>query len=225
MSKRPPLTFDPSIQAALTQYATDLFVDEWPVQQQINQEALQQGMPQIELRPHEGWLVYFLARLIKIERAVEIGTLAGYSASWILRALPEHGKLYTLEANPHHAEVAQVNFENLGMTHKVEMRLGMATDTLKNLNEIVDLVFIDADKESYPAYLEWSVEHVRSGGLILAHNAFRGGDILKPLDEHSDARRPSMEGIHIFNRQIAADSRLTGIIIPDGDGLLAAMVN
>jgi caffeoyl-CoA O-methyltransferase len=223
--KRPPLVFSVDVQTALIHYITEHFVQELPAQARINDVAADNNMPQIELRAEEGWLVYFLARLSQAKTAVEIGTLAGYSASWLARALPDDGKLYTLEVSAKHAQVARQNLEALNLAHKVEIIVGDARHSLAKLTGQYDLVFIDADKISYGYYLDWTLEHLAPGGLLMAHNAFRNADILKNPDSFDEIRRNELKVLLAFNQRIASDPRLTSMIIPLGDGLVAAVRN
>ncbi len=222
MPHRPHLVFEPEIQDALSQYIVELYVDETDAQRQISEKTTTQGLPQIDLRAEEGWMLMFLTRLIQAKQVVEIGTLAGYSATWIARGLPDDGKLITLELDPKHANIARENLDANGVSHKVDILVGDATQNLKTLNGPFDLVFIDADKEGYEVYLDWAINHVRKGGLITAHNAFQQGNIVaKVPDPH---RANGAKHIDAFNRRVAADKRLLSTIIPVGDGLVAAMV-
>ncbi len=222
MSQRRHLVFEPEIQDALSQYIVDLYVDETEAQRQISEKTAAQGLPQIDLRAEEGWMLMFLTRLIQAKRVVEIGTLAGYSATWIARGLPDDGKLITLELEQKHADIARENLDANGVSHKVEILVGAATKTLDTLKGPFDLVFIDADKEGYEVYLEWAVDHVRSGGLITAHNAFQHGSLVAKVPD--PARANGVKHIDAFNRRVAADKRLLSTIIPVGDGFVAAMV-
>lgn len=224
MTSQPHRTFVPEVQSALTQYTVETFVHEWPLQATIMADAQNNGLPQISLQPDEGWMIYFLLKSIHAKTVVEIGTLAGYSASWIARALPDDGMLYTLEANAKHAEIAQTNFEALNLSHKIELIVGNAHQTLGLLHDQYDAVFIDADKESYLNYLDWSLQHVRSGGLIMAHNAFRGGDIYHNPDDVDAIHRPALIAMREFNQRVADNARLVSTILPAGDGLLVALV-
>ncbi len=148
------------------------------------------------------------------KKVVEIGALAGYSGTWIARALPADGKLYTLEKSSKHAAVARSSFERAAVNSKVELLEGDAQDSLKKLASKgpFDLIFIDADKGGYPAYLAWSVENLRPGGMVAAHNAFRNGKVLAP--ESDDDR-----AMAAFNRALAAESRLESFILAIGDGM------
>jgi caffeoyl-CoA O-methyltransferase len=146
-----------------------------------------------------------------IDRDVEIGTLGGYSAIHLARGLPEDGELISLELDEHHADVARNNVERAGLSDIVEVRVGDAhrllTDLIENGEGPFDLVFIDADKEGYPDYLEASLRLVRPGSLLLGDNTVRGGTVLDPQEETARATRE-------FNRLVAEDPRLYGIVLP-----------
>ncbi len=179
------------------------------------------GMPQVHIRPEEGYLLHLLLRMIGARRVVEIGTLAGYSGTWIARALPSDGHLITLELSPDHAEVARAMFVQTGVADRVEVRVGRALDLLPNLpvNDPYDAVFMDADRPNYPAFLGWALEHVRPGGLILAHNGFMRGRILDKTEHHS----PGVAGLLAFRERLSTDPHLQSTIIPIGDGLAVGL--
>lgn len=209
---------DEQTQAALRRYVDDLFITEDEALQWIQLETARNALPQISLASQEGHLLQFLVKAVGARKAVEIGTLAGYSGTWLARALPDDGKLYTLEANPKHAAVARASFERAGVSQKVELIEGPA---LKSLGKIAvhgpfDFVFIDANKDDYPQYLDWAADHLRPGGMVAAHNAFLSGGI---LSLHNEADR----GIHAFNQALAADHRLFGTILAIGDGMAAGI--
>lgn len=205
---------DEVVRAKLDEYVVDLFVNEDDALRSIQGEADRNDMPRISLQAHEGRLLQFLALASGARKAVEIGTLAGYSGVWLARGLPADGKLYTLEVSSKHARVARNSFERAGVGSKVEILEGDALDSLKKLSSKgpFDLVFIDADKEGYPQYLAWAVENLRPGGIVAAHNAFRGGAIIEPRDEGDRA-------MDAFNRTLADDSRLESTILAIGDGM------
>ncbi len=166
-------------------------------------------------------MLQFLLTAIKARRVVEIGTLGGYSGIWLARALPEDGRLISLEVDPERAMIARAAFEQAGVGDRAEVRVGHALDNLPTLSAEgpFDAVFIDADKRNYPAYLTWALDNVRLGGLIMAHNAFWYGAVVQA------ERLPEsdVQGLLAFNRQIAEDPRLMGVIIPIGDGLSVAL--
>jgi caffeoyl-CoA O-methyltransferase len=202
-------------------YIRELFGPEDEVLESIRARTLDEGLPQIQIRPEEGRMLQFLIKANHARRVIELGTLAGYSGVWIGRALPEDGRLITLEIDHYHAAVARESFERAGLSDRVEVRVGDALSSLAGLSAEgpFDAIFIDAAKTEYPAYLDWAVDHIRVGGLIVAHNAFRRGRIVAPAEEHDDKVR----GTLAFNRRLADDPRLLGTIIPLGDGLAVAV--
>ena len=215
------LTFDPDLQRTFTRFVRQTFAQDDDVLLKVRQNTIDQGLPEISIRPEEGHMLGFLARLIGARRILEAGTLAGYSGIWLARALPDDGQLITLEMDPHHARIAREHFDLAGVGEQVTIVEGEAHHTLAqaDLGEPFDMVFLDADKEGYPDYLTWCLEHVRPGGLITGHNAFREGKILKtPPDQKS---RATLELLHTM----ATHPRLTGTIIPVGDGIAAAIVS
>ena len=183
------------------------------------------GLPEIQVSPNEGKLLQLLAEMIGARRILEIGTLGGYSTIHFGRALPEDGVLISLEIDGRHAEAARKNIERAGLDQKVEVRVGDARRLLAQLvernEEPFALIFIDADKEGYPEYLEWSMRLSRPGSLILADNTIRGGSVLDPQDDSALATRD-------FNERIANDFRLSAIVVPlireRVDGLAIARV-
>ncbi|MDX1995374.1 MAG: O-methyltransferase [bacterium] len=183
----------------------------------IQQNAQHNNLPTISVQPVEGYLLGWLVRLVNAKKAVEIGTLAGYSGTWIARALPDDGKLITVEVSSKHADVARAGFERAGVESKVEIMQGAALEVLHKISPRgpFDFVFIDADKVSYPDYLAWSVENVRPGGLITAHNIYRHGQVLNPQDDGDRM-------IKAFAEQMAADARLDMMVLPLGDALAVA---
>jgi caffeoyl-CoA O-methyltransferase len=205
---------DETIREAIDQYISQLFAPEDDALRHIQAEANRNNMPEISIQPFEGRLLQFLAQMANAKKIVEIGTLAGYSAAWLARALPSDGKLISLDVSEKHANVARANLANAKLSDKVEVRQGDARDLLKKLTADApfDMVFIDADKDSYPFYLEWAIENVRQGGIIAAHNALRHGKIIAP---DNDLDRAMAE----FNKRIAEDKRLSSFILAIGDGM------
>ena len=189
-------------------------------------EASAAGLPEIQVSPTEGKLLYLLARLSGARRILEIGTLGGYSTIWLGRALPADGRLVTLELEPTHAAVARRNLERAGLAERVAVQGGPALGSLQALVKEgaapFDLVFIDADKEGYPVYLDWSLKLVHPGSLILADNVIRGGAVIRSEATGGDG------GIREFNRKLATDPALESILLPilreRMDGLAIARV-
>ncbi len=198
----------------LSDYVSELFVREDEVLRYVRQQTAAHGLPLINLQPAEGRLLQLLVMLSGAERAIEIGTLAGYSGIWLARGLPAAGKLLTIEHSSVHAEIARRHFERAGLTEKVTVLQGDGMQLLRKLagQGPYDLLFIDADKVNYPNYLEWAAANLRRGGLVLAHNAFYGGGALNPQSEDD-------YGIINFNRALAAQPAFESTIIEIGDGL------
>lgn len=165
-------------------------------------------LPSIDVAPNQGKLLTLLAETQSAHRILEIGTLGGYSTICLARALPPGGQLITLELDPHHAEVALANIAQAGLAHAVELRLGPALDSLAKLHaEHVapfDLIFIDADKPSYPQYLAAALKLSRPGTLILADNVIREGDAA-----NSNSTDPNTQGVRQFLADLAANTHLS----------------
>ncbi|MHA6758892.1 O-methyltransferase [Streptacidiphilus sp. PAMC 29251] len=170
------------------------------------------GLPQIAVSAPHGRLLQLLARIHGARRILEIGTLGGYSAICLARALPEGGKLVTLEFDPRHAEVARANIAAAGLADKVEVRVGPALETLPLLQregaEPFDLAFIDADKVNNPNYVRWALELGRPGSLIIVDNVIRDGKVVD-----AESEDPAIRGTREALEFIAAEPRLTGTAI------------
>jgi len=183
---------------------------------------LREGLPQIAVSASQGKLIHVLALIHGARRILEIGTLGGYSAIWLARALPPGGKMVTLEIDPHHAEVARANVARAGLAETVEVRVGPGLGSLAAIaaagEEPFDLVFIDADKDGYPEYLTASLPLLRGGGLLIADNVLRP-DLMDPAADSAIAR---------FNAAVADHPDLTSVVFPvlrsrGLDGLLVAV--
>ena len=168
------------------------------------------GMPEIQLGPAEGGLLELLLRLIGAKNVVELGTLAGYSALWMARALPEDGRLWTIEADPKHAAVAASVIEAAGVGDRVTLLRGDAAALLPKLSDSGPFcaVFLDADKGRYDQYARWATQHLRPGGLLLGDNAYLFGRLLDESDEARAMRR--------FHEEMAQHYRSVCIPTPDG---------
>jgi len=171
--------------------------------------SIEAGLPQIQVSPVLGRFLNLLARLQGATRILEIGTLAGYSTIWLARALPPGGRLITLEANPVHAEIARANLRRAGLERTVEVRVGLALDSLPALvadrEEPFDLVFIDADKENNPEYVAWALRLSRPGTVMVVDNVVRNGAV---LDETTTD--PNLLGIRRMLELVAGEPRLEG---------------
>jgi caffeoyl-CoA O-methyltransferase len=202
-------------------YITGLFAAHDPALQRIHEAIPRRGLPAITIRPEEGRFLQVMARACGARRAVEIGTLGGYSGTWIARGLAPDGRLITLEVEPRHAEVAREHFALAGLADRVEVRVGNAHDLLPALagEGPFDFCFIDADKTGYAAYLDWALDNVRPGGVVAAHNVFQHGAVVNRDDRQAQTRT-----IRAFNQKAASETRLLSTIFPAGDGLLIGVV-
>ncbi len=189
---------------------------------------LKAGLPAIDVTPVQGRLLEVLARGCGARRILEIGTLGGYSTIWLARALPVGGLVISLELNPRHAEVARANLRNAGVLEHVDLRVGRAVESLAALTvagaEPFDMIFIDADKSGYPAYLDWALKLSRPGTLIVADNVVRDG---KVIEENSTD--PDVQGVRRFTELVAAEPRLCATVlqtvgIKGHDGFALAVV-
>lgn len=194
--------------AAVDQYVADLLVRSDPVLEAALETSRAAGLPPHDVSPSQGKLLQLLAQIRGARTILEIGTLGGYSTIWLARALPEGGRLVTLEADPGYAEVARANIERAGLAEVVELHVGPALDTLPQLNGPFDLVFIDADKRSNPEYLDAALGLSRPGTVIVADNVVLAGAL---ADGESDD--PSVHGVRRFHELLAAESRVSAVTI------------
>lgn len=174
--------------------------------------ALAAGMPAIEVAPNAGKLLKLLVQLSGARRVLEIGTLAGFSTIWMAQGLPDGGRLVTCEYLPQHAEVARANIEEAGLGHRVEVRIGAALETLRVLESEgagpFDFVFIDADKENNPQYLDWAIRLGRPGTTVVMDNVVWEGAILEPALDPVNA-----PGIIAALQMMGDDPRLDATVI------------
>ncbi len=178
------------------------------------------GLPHIAVSSSQGALLHLLALTQGARRILEIGTLGGYSTIWLARALPADGRLISLEYEPRHAEVARGNLARAGLDKVAEVRVGPALDSLVQLAEApqtgtaagdttpFDLVFIDADKQTYPQYLEWALRLTRPGSLIIGDNVVRGGAVAE-----SGSTDPAVQGVRRFLELMAEHPKLSATAV------------
>jgi caffeoyl-CoA O-methyltransferase len=209
---------DPHMRDQLDAYTSELFAREDEVLKWIQTEAAARGLPSISVKPFEGRLLQFLLQAISAKKVVEIGALAGYSGTWIGRALPPDGALYSVEKDHAHAEMTRESFERAGLSGRAHVLEGDALVMLAKLTPHgpFDFVFIDADKLSSGRYLDWAERNLRTGGIVAIHNAFRRGQVLDPQSDEDRA-------VDDFNRTVASRPSLNATIIGVGDGLLVAI--
>lgn len=214
--------------SAMDQIVESHFAHESEAQKELKRWAESEGLPSIRIGAFEGRLLEILLRANGSRRGVEIGTLGGYSASWLLRALPEDGKLITLELDAERAKRAQEKLNELGWGSRVEVLAGNARSILnENLKDLKDLdfVFIDADKASYAHYVEWAVPRLRKGGLILTDNSYIWGGMQYFGHESSfqkDSKsytKAQFDGMSACWKQLCQNDQLASLILPTGEGL------
>lgn len=215
------------ISEEMTDYVRDLFAPESEMLKALTVAAKEFGMPpDWEISPDVGRLFQVLCKAVGARKAVEFGTLAGHSALWIAGALPPDGKLISIEMNPEYADFARTQLAKTPLGHKIEVHTSSALDALPSLQaeveesgEPFDVIFLDADKAHYPEFLNWSMNVLRPGGLLLADNVLRSGSWNGQtlLDPASDD--PRILAIREFNHRLATDPRFTSIIVPMRAGI------
>ena len=209
-------------------YFEALLVEEAPVLRSALDASKKAGLPDIAVSPSQGKFLHLLTRIKGARTVLEIGTLGGYSTIWMARALPEGGRLVTLEYEQTHADIARANLQKAGLDGLVDIRVGAALETLPELEAEqagpFDLIFIDADKPNNPHYLTWSLKLSRPGTVIVADNVVRDGAV---LDTDSDDE--NVRGIRRFSDMVAAEPRLDATVIQTTgckghDGFMLAVV-
>jgi predicted O-methyltransferase YrrM len=217
---------DQGVFAAVDQFVGETIVEEDEALRSAVKAAEEAGLPSIQVSPPQGKLLQLLVRLVGAKKVLEFGTLGGYSAILMARALPEDGRLITLEAKSEYAEVARRSIDRAGVGELVEVRVGPALESLPSLEEEgpFDLVFIDADKVNTPDYFAWALDHVRPGALIVADNVVRDGTLADAAsaDEATVAQRRLHEMLAGEDRVDATTIQTVGV--KGYDGFLIALV-
>lgn len=180
-------------------YIESHLIPEDPILTQTLKHTDERGFPDhLAVAPNQGMLLQMLIQMNKCKRVLELGTFAAYSTMWLARALPKDGYILTIEGRDTHAALGQENIDNAKLPQTIDLRVGRAADILKVLpadTEAFDFIFVDADKQSYPEYLELSLNLSHSGTIIVLDNVIRAGDILDPENV-----KPSIEGIREMYR-------------------------
>lgn len=199
--------------AAVDRYFGELLAPEdkaLSASMETNREA---GLPSIDVPALLGKFLELMVRISGARRVLEIGTLGGYSTIWMARALPAGGQVVTLEIDPHHAEIARENLKTAAVLGRVDVRVGPAGETLRTMHEHgdgpFDVIFIDADKKSLPAYLDWSLKLSRPGSVIVADNVVRDGKVLDAASAD-----PDIQGVRRMTELMARNPRLSATAIP-----------
>ena len=207
----------------LSEYIVTLFAPEDEVLGALREEGDRTGLPPTSISPDAGRFLQVLLRATAARRVLEVGTLGGYSAIWMARALPADGRLITIEREERHATLAERYVARAGLAAMIQVRRGRALDVLPSLDgEEFDLVFLDADRSPLATYFEWAVRLVRPGGLIVAHNALLGGRVANAESRGDDE---DVRAVRDLNARIAVDPRVTSILVPAYDGFLVAVAD
>ncbi|MBY0087561.1 O-methyltransferase [Brevibacillus sp. M2.1A] len=197
---------------AVDHYFTDKLLEADSVLDTVLQVNAAAGLPAIDVAPNQGKFLHLLARIQGARSILEIGTLGGYSTIWLARALPEDGRLITLEYDQKHAEVAQSNITRAGLDQIVEVKIGLALDSLIQLHEEnqgpFDFIFIDADKKGNPDYFQWALKLSRKGTVIITDNVVRSGQV---VDETNTD--PNIVGVRQFTDMVAEEQRVSGTVV------------
>jgi caffeoyl-CoA O-methyltransferase len=194
----------------------DAFASEDEGLRQALAAAKEAGLPEIQISPIQGKLLQVLAAACGARKILEIGSLAGYSGIWLARALPADGRFITLEIDAKHAAVVRSSYAHAGIADRAEVRVGNALDLLPALlsEAPFDLVFIDADKISYPEYLAWALRLTRIGSIIVADNCVRNGLALRAPEQVEDQ---NMAALAEYNKRVANNPRLLSVVLAMDD--------
>jgi caffeoyl-CoA O-methyltransferase len=202
---------------ALARYIFDLYRPEDPQLREVRERAGGAGLPGIQVAALDARHLEVLVRLCGVRKAVEVGTLAGYSALSIVRGMLPDGVLYTIEGDPHHADVAAETFRKAGITDRVRQLRGTALSMLPALagEGPFDFVFIDADKENYDQYLDWAAANLRRGGMVAGDNAFLFGHLYTAESPPSQGQK----AMRAFHERLASSGEFRATVLPTGEGL------
>jgi len=202
----------------LSDYVARVYTPEDDVLVEIRARSAAAGLPDIQVAALDALHLEVLARAARARRAVEIGTLGGYSGVALLRGMAPDGELDTIELSARHAEIARESFRRAGVAGRARIHVGAAAEVLPRLASggPFDLVFIDADKEGYPAYLDWAADNLRPGGVVLLDNAFLFGSL---ADAPTGDRAVQIRAMQSVHETLARGGRFRATVLPTGEGL------
>lgn len=205
--------------AELAAWAESVYSPGDPVLDEIDARSEAAGLPPVRVGRFDGLHLEVLARACRARKAVEIGTLAGYSGICLLRGMGEEGFLHTFELSARHAEAARESFARAGVAARVRVHVGPAAERLREVEGEgpFDLVFVDADKTGYPGYLAWAEEHLRVGGVLLADNTFGFGHVHEERPERESPE--TMAALRSFSERLARGGRFRATMLPTAEGL------
>ena len=198
--------------SAVDDYVEHHLIGDDPALAAVLEASHATGLPSIAVSPSQGKLLNVLARSVGAKRVLEVGTLGGYSAIWLARALGVDGRLISIEADARHAEIARSNVDRAGVADKVEIWIGAAAELLPKIaasgDGLFDFSFIDADKANIPEYVDWAVKLSRPGALILVDNVIRRGAVIEEASTDDDVL-----GVRRMHELLAADERVSATSI------------
>lgn len=193
---------------AVDQYVSDVLIPRDSTLEEVLQANATANLPAHDVSPTQGKFLKLIVQIQGARNILEIGTLGGYSTIWLARGLPSGGRVVTLEANEKHAEIARNNIERANLNDKIEVRVGLALDSLRQIEnenyEPFDFIFIDADKQNNPTYFEWALKLSRPGTIIIGDNVVREGEVID-----NTSKDPRVQGIRRFYESIAAEPRVS----------------
>jgi caffeoyl-CoA O-methyltransferase len=215
----PPVKGFAQASGELEAWAASVYAPEDELLRDVRARSAAAGLPRIEVGEFDGLHLEVIARACGARKAVEIGTLGGYSGVCLLRGMGEAGVLHTFELEPHHAEVARASFARAGLSQRARIHIGRAADLLPTIEADgpFDLVFLDADKTGYPAYLAWAEAHLRVGGVLLADNTFGFGHVHEEAPAGESAE--GMAALRRFSERLAKGGRFRATMLPTAEGL------
>ncbi len=205
-------------------YLDQVFGFEDKLLKSIKEITQREKVISMQISPHEGRLLYFLAKSIKADKIVEIGSLYSYSTIHLVRSLNSNkGLVFTCDISKERHQTSQTLIKNYPEYEKIKWVTGKALDTLPQLEKEgpFDMVFIDADKENYVKYLEWAEKNLRSNGLLVADNTFLFGSVYG--DPERKINQKTVDVMHKFNQYIAQSPLWIGTLIPTTEGLTIAI--
>jgi caffeoyl-CoA O-methyltransferase len=203
---------------ALYEYIVATGTRETRVQRELRAATSRLPMGGMQIGADQGALLQLLVRILGAKRCIEIGTFTGYSALSVALALPPNGKIVCCDVSEEWTSIARRYWKKAGVERKIELRLGPALETLKELKGRFDFAFIDADKPNYWKYYERCLRLLRKGGLVAVDNTLWGGSVIKATD-----RSESTVALREFNARLAKDRRVDIALVPIGDGLTLAL--
>ncbi len=207
-------------------YIQDTFAKEDALLKEVRKKVTDLGVVGMQVGAEEGKILHFLVKSFGIKKVVELGTLGGYSAIWMARALPEDGMVYTIDRDRRHIEVAKEMFSKCEVGERITLLEGEGKDKLHEIENKgpFDMIFIDADKAGYGDYLFWAEKNIRKGGLIVGDNTFLFNTVFLDIFPKGAARgdEKSHSSMREFNHRLADPKKYNSIMIPSEEGMTIA---